>query len=93
MQQGIKTRIEKLEAAHRPPEPTWAIGVEWVAGWGRPNARVVAETPARLIEPGQPFDYRQVIDDIALAHAAMADIDDSLFWDDSDMVEEDDEEL
>lgn len=92
MHQGIKMRIEKLEAAHQPPGPTWTIGVDIVEWRGGDNGfgRVLASIPARPLEPGEPFDYRRCIDELI---AALDGIDDSAVdWGNADIIEEDREE-
>ena len=87
MQRGYRTRLERLEAAHRPPAQEWTIGVDIVANW-RPDGgrqRVVAHIPPRLMEPGETFDYRRTLDELL---DAMASVDDSLIDWGGDMIEE-----
>ena len=69
MQASLKNRIKRLEDANRPPEPAWTIPIivrEW-GGDGGVFGRVIGRVPARLIEPGQPFDYRTGIDELIRA--------------------------
>lgn len=69
MQQSIKRRLERLEAAQQPDEGTWTIGID-IVEWGGADSgfgRVLASIPPRLILPGEKFDYRRELDTLLAA--------------------------
>lgn len=70
MHKTFRDRLARLEAAGREPGPLWSIPIdicEMEFDSGRAVGRVVGRIPSRLIEPGQGFDYQQVITDLATA--------------------------
>ena len=72
MHRSLRNRIARLEDVTRPSaaQAMWTIPidiVEWVGADDRGFGRVVGHVPARLIEPGEPFDYRRGIEELVRA--------------------------
>lgn len=69
MQVSLKNRLARLEATQHPPAGVWTIPIEIVEMDMETGARgrVVGHIPARLIQPGERFDYRTEMEQFAAA--------------------------